>query len=174
MANETKQQMVKAKKLIQAKRYEDARAILITIDHPMAEKWLSKLPAPAQGAKGTQKQMSVAGCAALIAILFICGLIFALRPTNATVDDIRLAVIEVSGVTDVDNMSFNDINNQVWVDACVQDGYMPDEVAAEITRSIQALGGMREKELFVSVTDSATTRLYENARFIIEGEREFC
>lgn len=40
-----KDEMMKAKQLIQAKKYEDARALLTTIDHPTAEKWLSKLPA---------------------------------------------------------------------------------------------------------------------------------
>lgn len=36
-------ELSQAKQLIQAKRYEDAKALLITIDHPTAEKWLSKL-----------------------------------------------------------------------------------------------------------------------------------
>lgn len=37
------EQMQKAKTLIQQKRYEDARAILITVDHPTAEMWLNRL-----------------------------------------------------------------------------------------------------------------------------------
>ena len=39
----TEQELAKAKKLIQAKRYEDAKALLITIDHPTADKWLDRL-----------------------------------------------------------------------------------------------------------------------------------
>jgi hypothetical protein len=37
------QELLRAKKLIQAKRYEDAKALLITIDHPTADKWLAKV-----------------------------------------------------------------------------------------------------------------------------------
>jgi hypothetical protein len=39
----TAEQMQKAKTFIQQKRYDDARAILITIDHPKAELWLNRL-----------------------------------------------------------------------------------------------------------------------------------
>jgi hypothetical protein len=39
----TAEQMQKAKTFIQQKRYDDARALLITIDHPKAELWLNRL-----------------------------------------------------------------------------------------------------------------------------------
>jgi hypothetical protein len=39
----TKEQMLKAKKLIESQRYKEARAILLTVDHPLADKWLHKL-----------------------------------------------------------------------------------------------------------------------------------
>ncbi len=39
----TKERMIRAKHLIEAQRYDEARAILITIDHPTADKWLEKL-----------------------------------------------------------------------------------------------------------------------------------
>ena len=39
----TAEQMKKAKALIQQKKYEDARAILITVDHPKADVWLNRL-----------------------------------------------------------------------------------------------------------------------------------
>jgi len=38
-----KDQMLVAKSLIQQKRYDEARAILNTIQHPTAQKWLAKL-----------------------------------------------------------------------------------------------------------------------------------
>lgn len=44
MSEGTKQQLARAKKLIQNKHYDDARAILITIDHEIADKWLERLP----------------------------------------------------------------------------------------------------------------------------------
>lgn len=37
------EQMKRAKALIQHKHYDDARALLITIDHPKADVWLSRL-----------------------------------------------------------------------------------------------------------------------------------
>ena len=39
----TAEQMQRAKELIQAKRYDDARALLVTIDHPKAGMWLNRL-----------------------------------------------------------------------------------------------------------------------------------
>ena len=89
MANETKQQMVKAKKLIQAKQYEDARAILITIDHPIAEKWLSKLPAPAP--EKEKAQSTAKGCGALIVIALVCSVIFALMPSDDAKSNVGVA-----------------------------------------------------------------------------------
>jgi dolichol kinase len=38
-----KQQMLEARQLIANKRYDEARAILVQVDHPTAEKWLTKL-----------------------------------------------------------------------------------------------------------------------------------
>ncbi len=43
MNGSAKLRMMRAKKMIEAKRYEDARALLVTIDHPTADKWLAKL-----------------------------------------------------------------------------------------------------------------------------------
>jgi|GEM_PF-4152560 len=39
----TAEQMQQAKALIQQKRYDDAKAILITVDHPKADVWLDRL-----------------------------------------------------------------------------------------------------------------------------------
>jgi predicted negative regulator of RcsB-dependent stress response len=39
----TKERMMKAKQLIEAQRYDEAKAILMTVDHPTADKWLEKL-----------------------------------------------------------------------------------------------------------------------------------
>lgn len=39
----TKEQMQRARTLIQQKRYDDARALLITINHPKADQWLNRL-----------------------------------------------------------------------------------------------------------------------------------
>lgn len=41
-----KEQMLKAKNLIQQRQYDEARAILKTIDHEKARQWESKLPKP--------------------------------------------------------------------------------------------------------------------------------
>ncbi len=51
-------QMRKAKQLIQQKRYEDARALLITIDHPKAEVWLNRLNQISNAAPLTQTAAS--------------------------------------------------------------------------------------------------------------------
>jgi hypothetical protein len=38
-----KEQMLKAQDLIKAKRYDEARKILVKIDHPKAQEWLAKI-----------------------------------------------------------------------------------------------------------------------------------
>ena len=38
-----REQMLKARDLIQAKRYNEARVILEKIDHPKAKEWLAKI-----------------------------------------------------------------------------------------------------------------------------------
>jgi hypothetical protein len=43
MEQDTRTQLAKARKLIQEKRYEDAEALLITIDDPKADEWLERL-----------------------------------------------------------------------------------------------------------------------------------
>ena len=75
--------MVKAQKLIKMKQYDDARAILITIDHPTAEKWLDRLPAPQAkvankplGASITQVGWSITQLGCSIFLLMICGIFF--------------------------------------------------------------------------------------------------
>lgn len=40
-----KERMMKARSLIQAMEYEQARAILKTVDHPTAKQWLAKIDA---------------------------------------------------------------------------------------------------------------------------------
>lgn len=65
----------KAKSLIQAKRYDEARAILITSDDPLADKWLARLnaapdsPGPHAPAAG---QPSFTGKLVLTIVLLFC------------------------------------------------------------------------------------------------------
>lgn len=49
-----KEKMLQAQELLKQKRYDEARAILETVDHPVAQKWLAKLDeiAPAKGSRG--------------------------------------------------------------------------------------------------------------------------
>ena len=55
----TKQQMLKAKQLIQQKRYSEAESLLILIDHPTADKWLAKLQT-IKGSSSTSAQIGQA------------------------------------------------------------------------------------------------------------------
>mgnify|MGYP003969494137 CR=1 FL=1 len=43
MSGTTKAQLQQAQKLLKAKKYDQARRLLVTIDHPTARKWLEKL-----------------------------------------------------------------------------------------------------------------------------------
>ena len=74
----SKQELAKAKRLIQAKQYEDARAILLTIDHPTADKWLERLSSITQSTSDSVPQSFTGKLVVSIALLwigFIPGLI---------------------------------------------------------------------------------------------------
>jgi hypothetical protein len=52
-----KEEMLKAREFIKAKRFHEARAILEKIDHPTAKQWLAKLDTIApKGNKSAQKR----------------------------------------------------------------------------------------------------------------------
>jgi len=57
-------QLAAAKELIRAKRYEDARKLLKTVDHPVATEWLARLDLIAPKRRYTPKK-------ALIFLLFL-------------------------------------------------------------------------------------------------------
>lgn len=102
-----KEQMLKAKALINEKRYDEARKILEKVDHPTAREWLTKLDAiapkgtaPARAKPGMQKQSTtptrggrrsilpllIAGIIVLLGVLV--GVLFVLprlnSPSNTT------------------------------------------------------------------------------------------
>jgi hypothetical protein len=73
---QAKKQLAQAKKMIQAKKYEDARAILITIDHAIADKWLERLPKPQAKTNETTSKQWIQGCLIFIVLFLVCGVIF--------------------------------------------------------------------------------------------------
>lgn len=76
----SKTKFLAAQELIKEKKYDEARAILTTIDHPTAERWLAKLDEiapPSPNTIRTQKGNRVLLLAAFIAGIVIIGVIFA-------------------------------------------------------------------------------------------------
>lgn len=67
--NQTKRQMMKAKQLIDQKKYADARKLLVSVNHPTAKQWVDKIDAM-QPAK---KQSS--GTNPLVVLLFVVAMI---------------------------------------------------------------------------------------------------
>lgn len=88
MAESTKQKMLEAKRLIQQKQYDDARVILEGVNHPKAQEWLSKLPAPAKTKSPKQSStnsnipfplwQAIAGVEFVIILLLVAGLVISL------------------------------------------------------------------------------------------------
>lgn len=86
--------MEKAQELIKKKKFDDARAILITIDHPTAEKWLDKINqmSPLSSPMGQTlvvEQKKKPGClqnvVSAIVLLFICAIIYSfVNPKGAS------------------------------------------------------------------------------------------
>lgn len=68
-----KDKMTKARELIKAKRYDEARRVLRGVKHPKAAEWLEKLPPPKRS-----KRLRVA-LIAIILIVAIGGLVLALQ-----------------------------------------------------------------------------------------------
>lgn len=109
--DDTRQAMQEAQKLIKQKRYEDARSILITVDHPTADKWLARInqimgetPTPKPSSQGEKKKK---GCLRRIVevsaafVLVMCGLIFLATLTDPDSEAAPTLIAEVAAtVTD--------------------------------------------------------------------------
>lgn len=54
----TKEKMLAAKALIDSKKYDEAKAILGTVNHPTAQKWISQIDAISQKQRETKKAYS--------------------------------------------------------------------------------------------------------------------
>lgn len=87
MGKSEQAEMAKAKKLIQQKKYDDARAILITLENTTAEKWLDRLNTidpPKQ--KVLVKKQKQGGCIRNIGLatlaFFACIVIFMFVPSG--------------------------------------------------------------------------------------------
>lgn len=77
-----KDKFAKAKAFINLEQYDKARAILKTIDHPTATKWLAQLDVIAPKKRQIPRIRIVAGC---FILLLICIAFFALIPPRAPV-----------------------------------------------------------------------------------------
>jgi hypothetical protein len=84
-----RKQLEKAQALIKAKKFNDARAILITLDHPTADKWLARLNEISANAPQTvvvQESKKSGGCLrntlALIGLFVVCSVVFAMANPN--------------------------------------------------------------------------------------------
>lgn len=73
----SKQELYQARKLIEAKQYQDAREILMKVDHPTAEKWLAKLDEidpPFAVVETSREKKSMNGGAIALGVLILLGL----------------------------------------------------------------------------------------------------
>ena len=86
---QTKKALVEAQKLIKAGKYEEARRILITVDHPTADKWLQRINdiTPGDAPVVVVQEKKRGGClrnigiavASLFACILILGILNALN-----------------------------------------------------------------------------------------------
>lgn len=111
----------KARKLIQAKRYEDARALLLTVDHPTADKWLTRLNAMPTAPAGTGKaddekkksQDTAIGCLVIIAIVMVLAAIGAVAGggepgVDAPPEEVIRHIVDGEVITDIDMVTYNE------------------------------------------------------------------
>lgn len=79
----TKEKMIEAQQLIKARQYDDARRILVKIDHPKATEWLAKIDKVAPVKKtGFKMTPVIAGGAAVAVIGVILLMVFLTRPAG--------------------------------------------------------------------------------------------
>lgn len=81
----TREQLEKARALIQAKRYNEARRLLVQIDHPTADKWLTRLDeiAPVTTRSNGNLILMVAGGLVIISLLLLVVFLVS-RPGSET------------------------------------------------------------------------------------------
>ncbi|MEO8613162.1 MAG: hypothetical protein ABI690_35045 [Chloroflexota bacterium] len=80
----SQQKMLAAKKLLQEKRYDEARKILKTINHPTAKEWLAKLDKIAPEKKRLSPTFLIAGVVGLVFLFTLLFLISNARPQTST------------------------------------------------------------------------------------------
>ncbi|GAB4527032.1 MAG: hypothetical protein OHK0046_44440 [Anaerolineae bacterium] len=82
--------MIKARELMQQKRYEQARAILRTVNHPMAKEWLVQIEnlAPASASQRWRNRLTL-----FILVLFVLVMLAVLVTAVRGADGSTLMVI---------------------------------------------------------------------------------
>lgn len=105
----SKAQLQAAKALIEEKRYDEARALLETIDHPTATKWLNQLDKIAPVTKPAKKRRMSRRTYILVVALFVCFGIYLIgsnpevaRQVNATA---TARAVAAAGTEDAQNAS---------------------------------------------------------------------
>jgi hypothetical protein len=102
---DTREQLAKARELIQARRFDQARALLQQIDHPKATEWLVKLDEVApQKRKAAKKKSSGGGMRSYLLVLLLIVVVLAsvLVVLNQSSDDDEAATNQEAVSTPTD------------------------------------------------------------------------
>jgi len=105
-----KDQMLGAKNLIQQRRYDEARAILKTIQHPTSQKWLAKLEQihPEKKSESPKRRRVWLIVGGIVGLLIIWGLIYNTFERSQTPALIRYIDTIETNQTTVCSVSFID------------------------------------------------------------------
>lgn len=117
--NETnKQAMRKAKLLIKAGKLDEAKHILVTVDHPLAKKWIQTLNDKIVTQKNEENSSArlsrFATIFVTISVLAICGFIFALVLFTADEEPAEPAMISTTAPTTTPNADEMATQTEFW------------------------------------------------------------
>lgn len=150
----TREQLEQAKALIQAKRYDEARRILVLTDHPTADKWLAQLDriAPVRKSSSVQPIILFAGGLVIVSLVLLL-VFFVSRPKPEAAPIIVTATPDLSTAAAV-------IPTQ---GAVVQPTTVVQEIVPSPVPPITSAGGWRFNEQTSIMDDTRSLTLIRDA-----------
>lgn len=91
----SKAKMQAAKELIEAKKYQEARALLKTVDHPTAQLWLARLDAMSPPAVTPKKRRWPLVLLIILLIVGAAGILYLKQLNDVTTERVNRALAEM-------------------------------------------------------------------------------
>ena len=136
---DTREQLAKARELIQARRFDEARALLNQVNHPTAKEWLAKLDQIAPQ-KSTKKKSSDGSMRVYLLVLVLLGVVMAGALVALNLSNSDDEEPQPTATVEDDDESDEGDTPETAQSAVSFDGMQPNTVEINITGDYTASG----------------------------------